>query len=631
MSKTIGIDLGTSFSCVSVMEGGQTHVIENAEGRRTTPSIFAITKDGEEKVGEAAKRQAVTNPLNTIYEIKRLMGKSYEYAVKEGLVEEMPYKIVDNKGRAAVEINGKVYTPEEISARILQKMKKTAEDYLGQKVDKAVITVPAYFNDAERKSTQIAGEIAGLEVLRIINEPTAAALSYGSSDKDKNVLVFDFGGGTHDVSILEIADSVFEVKSTSGDVNLGGANIDDAIIDFLAEEFKSVHNVDLRKDPMALQRLKEAAEKAKIELSSSLSTEVNLPYIIPIDNIPQHLTYTISRAKFDTLIESFIKRTIEPCKTALKDAKMSVSDIDEVILVGGSTRIPAIQTAVEQFFNKKVSKTVNPDEAVSCGATIQGSVISGDNNDILLLDVIPLSIGIETMGGIFTKLVEANTTIPTSKSEIFSTAQDSQLSVEIVVAQGERPMFKDNKLLGRFHVNDIPPAPRGVPQIEVTVDIDANSVMTVTAVDKGTGKQQSITINDSSSLSDEEIKRMKAEAEANREADEKLKETVDKVNMADSLIFQTEKMIKENEGKISDSIKTSIEEQIANLKEAKEAKDVTRIDSVIEKMNEVSQQMYADIQKNTQQQTGTESGQPVNEETNSTSESAEDVEFEEVK
>lgn len=619
MSKIIGIDLGTTNSCVSVLEGGEMKVIENSEGRRTTPSIFAVTKDNDEKIGDVAKRQAITNPKNTIYEIKRLMGKSYKYAVDNNFTKEFPFEVVDNKGRAAVKINDKVYTPEEISARIIQKMKSTAEDYLGQKVESAVITVPAYFNDAERKATQIAGEIAGLKVERIINEPTAAALAYGSSDKDKIVLVYDFGGGTHDVSILNIADGVFEVLSTDGDVNLGGSNVDNIIIDYLANDFMSKFpNIDLRKDSMALQRLKEAAEKAKIELSSSSSTEINLPYIIPVDNIPQHLVVNLTRSKFEQLIEPIIDRTIKPCETALKNTKLTVNDINDVILVGGSSRIPLAVSKLEAMFGKKISRTVNPDEAVAIGAAKQGSVLSGETNDILLLDVIPLSLGIETMGGIFTKMIEANTTIPTTKTETFSTAADNQPAVSIQIGQGERQMFKDNKLLGSFQVNDIPPAPRGVPQIEITMDVDANSILTVTAKDKATGKQQSITIKDSSSLSDEEIQRMKEEAEANREADEKAKQIVEKLNIADTTIFQTEKTLNENADKIPQELKDSINNYLTELKSAKDLKDTDKIDSVINQMNSDLQKMY-------------ESMSQQNSETTDTDKEASDVDFEEVK
>jgi molecular chaperone DnaK len=608
MGKIIGIDLGTTNSCVAVMEGNEAVVIANSEGRRTTPSIVAFLDNGERKVGDPAKRQAITNPQNTISSVKRFMGKKYSEVGSE--LKTISYQVEQgNNDTPRVRIGDRLYTPQEISAQILTKMKQTAEDYLGQTVTEAVITVPAYFNDAERQATKEAGQIAGLEVKRIINEPTAAALAYGVDKKgqDMKIAVFDLGGGTFDVSVLELGDGVFEVKSTDGDTHLGGDDFDQVIINWLAEEFISDENIDLRKDPMALQRLKEAAEKAKIELSSGASTEINLPYIMPVDGIPKHLVRSLSRAKFEQLADSLIRRTLEPCKRAMKNAGYTNADIDEVILVGGSTRIPRIQEEVEKFFGKKPSKGVNPDEVVAIGAAIQGGVLTGEVKDVLLLDVTPLSLGIETMGGVFTKLIESNTTIPTKKSEVFSTAADNQPSVELNVLQGERPMAKDNRSLGRFHLDGLPPAQRGIPQIEVTFDIDANGILQVSAKDKGTGKEQKIRIEASSGLTDEEIEKMRNEAKANEATDKIEKERVEKVNSADALIFQSEKQLKEYGEKLSEGNKTAIEGALAELKIAHASQDLAAIDSGIEKLNTAwtaaSQEMYGiqvKIQQNLQ-------------------------------
>ena len=631
MSKIIGIDLGTTNSCVAVMEGNEPVVIPNSEGKRTTPSIVAFVEGGERKIGDPAKRQAITNPEKTIFSIKRFMGASFSGSTKE--ISRVPYKVVKGENDTPrVDIDGRKYTPQEISAMILQKMKKTAEDYLGQSVSEAVITVPAYFNDAERQATKEAGEIAGLKVRRIINEPTAAALAYGINKrgKDMKIAVFDCGGGTHDVSILELGDGVFEVRSTEGDTHLGGDDFDQVIIDWLADEFKSEEDIDLRKDAMALQRLKDAAEKAKIELSSSSSTEINLPYVTATASGPKHLVKTLSRSKFESLADSLIKRTIDPAKNALEKAGLKPADIDEVILVGGSTRIPAIQEAVKSFFGKDPSKGVNPDEVVALGASIQGGVLTGDVKDVLLLDVTPLSLGIETMGGVFTKLIEANTTIPTKKSETFSTAADNQPSVEIHVLQGERSMAGDNKTIGRFHLDGIPPAPRGVPKIEVTFDIDANGILNVSAKDQNTGKEQSIRIEASSGLSKEEIEKMKQEAEANADADKQAKERIDKLNAADGMIFQSEKQLKEFGDKLPEDKKSAVEGAINELKEAHSKQDLAAIDAATEKVNEAWKNASEDLYK-AQQEAGQQPGddQPGGD-ANSGADDVTDVEYEEV-
>jgi molecular chaperone DnaK len=633
MSKIIGIDLGTTNSCVSVMEGNEPVVIANSEGKRTTPSVVGFMKDGERKIGDPAKRQAITNPRNTIFSIKRFMGNSFDQVEKE--MSRVPYEVVKGDNNTPrVKIDDRLYTAQEISAMILQKMKKTAEDYLGTEVREAVITVPAYFNDAQRQATKEAGEIAGLNVRRIINEPTAAALAYGLDKKnsDMKIVVFDCGGGTHDVSVLELGDGVFEVKATDGDTHLGGDDFDQEIIDWLVQEFKDENGgLDLSKDPMALQRLKEAAEKAKIELSSTTSTEINLPYIMPVDGIPKHLVRTLSKAKFEQLVDSLVQRTIDPCKSALKNAGMSTSDIDEIILVGGSTRIPAVQAAVEKFFGKAPSKGVNPDEVVAIGAAIQGGVLTGEVKDVLLLDVTPLSLGIETYGGVMTKLIEANTTIPTKKSEVFSTAADNQPSVQLHVLQGERPMAKDNRTIGMFNLDGIPSAPRGVPQIEVTFDIDANGILNVSAKDKGTGKEQKIRIESSSGLSKEEIEKMKKEAEANAESDKKAKEEVEKLNAADTMVFTSEKNLKEYGDKLPEDKKHAIETALAELKTAHQNKDVAACDTASEALNKAWEAASQDLYNAQQQAQTAEGGADANAGNNNAGDNVEDVSFEEVK
>ena len=635
MSKIIGIDLGTTNSCVAVMEGSEPVVIANSEGKRTTPSIVAFTGDGERKIGDPAKRQAITNPTKTINSIKRFMGTSFDRVSSD--VERVPYEVIKGDNNTPrVKIDDRNYTPQEISAMILQKMKSTAKDFLGTEITEAVITVPAYFNDAQRQATKEAGEIAGLKVRRIINEPTAAALAYGMDKKgeDLNIVVFDCGGGTHDVSVLELGDGVFEVKATDGDTHLGGDDFDQVIIDWLAQEFQKDENVDLKKDPMALQRLKEAAEKAKIELSSSTATEINLPYIMPVDGIPKHLVRSLTRAKFEQLADSLIKRTIEPCKSALKNAGVDISDIDEVILVGGSTRIPAIQDAVKAFFKKEPSKGVNPDEVVALGAAIQGGVLTGDVKDVLLLDVIPLSLGIETMGGVSTKMIDANTTIPTNKKETYSTAADNQPSVEINIVQGERPMAKDNKSLGRFHLDGIPPMRRGEPQIEVTFDVDANGILNVSAKELKTGKEQSIRIEASSGLSDEDIERMKREADEHAEADKAAKEKVDKVNAADSMIFSVEKQLEEIKDKVDEAKLAPVKEAVEELKKAHAAQDIPQIDTATEKLNAALQAIQQDVQAAyaQQQESGdANAGSDASSDAGNSDQEVTDVDFEEVK
>lgn len=639
MGKIIGIDLGTTNSCVSVMEGNEPVVIANNEGKRTTPSVVAFVEGGERKVGDPAKRQAITNPKKTVYSIKRFMGHTFDEVSSEA--SRVPYSVVKGDNNTPrVQIDDRKYTPQEVSAIILQKMKKTAEDYLGTEVTDAVITVPAYFNDAQRQATKEAGEIAGLKVKRIINEPTAAALAYGldKKNKDMKIVVFDCGGGTHDVSVLELGDGVFEVKSTDGDTHLGGDDFDQVIIDWLADEFKKDEGIDLRQDPMALQRLKESAEKAKIELSNSMSTEINLPYIMPVNGIPKHLVKSLSRAKFEQLADSLIQRTIAPCRSALKNAGLDTKDINEVILVGGSTRIPAIQAAVEKFFGKAPNKSVNPDEVVALGAAIQGGVLTGEVKDVLLLDVTPLSLGIETMGGVFTKLIESNTTIPTKKSQDFSTAADNQPSVQIVVYQGERPMARDNRKLGEFNLDGIPPAPRGVPQIEVTFDVDANGILNVSAKDKATGKSHNIRIEAKSGLSQEEIDRMKREAEMNADADRKAKEEVEKLNEADAMIFQTEKQLKEYGDKIPADKKSPIEAALTELKSAHASKDLAKITAALATINTAWNAASEDIYKAQQQQPNQDGGANPNQNAGGnnannggSTENVTDVDFEEVK